>query len=169
MRDGEGKWLKRTGVSTEEYEFVADSAPHSQVRHIADWIYAAMLNKEYWLDKLDEQNRPIPLVQIGTLEQAIQKANKSMAKSSQRMVGKLGADAPQTDNIDDFEEIHRFEDGFSLVRLKTPHALDIEQTMMHNCIGDGVYGAKVLGNKWRYYSLRDSDGKSCTKQPLATS
>ncbi|SRR6266487_518099 len=142
-------------TNTRWHRFIPNTRLDGQVRHIADWIKAAMVNNEAWLEDIDDKGRPKILVQTGTMEQAINKANKAMAANRQ----KAGAINIGEDGINLRGEME-LDNGFRIVRLFTPGALDLESQMLGHCIGDGAYDAKVKGSQCAYYSLRDKNEKS---------
>ncbi|MER8573359.1 PcfJ domain-containing protein [Mesorhizobium sp. M1409] len=55
------------------------------------------------------------------------------------------------------------EDGYKLVKLLTPEALDLESRRMHHCVGHGSYDAGLAAGNHEIYSLRDRKGR-----PVAT-
>jgi hypothetical protein len=74
-------WLQskfQDGVSF--YHFVPNAAPESRVRHVADWIEAARVNNEHWLQRCDSMGRPLKLLKIGSLAQAEAEADKAMRR-----------------------------------------------------------------------------------------
>ncbi len=63
--------------------------------------------------------------------------------------------------IDGDEEIYaELADGFYLVRLLTPSALDRESAQMQHCIGLGAYDKELNVKGNLYLSLRDQQGKA---------
>jgi hypothetical protein len=121
------------------------------LRHIADWISAALVTNAHWLSNLDADGRPKKLMKFSTIEQVTAEADKAMRAANQRLsILEVGTD----------EEIHEeLEDGYVLVRLLSPLALDRESAAMQHCIGNGGYDYHVTSGNRTYLSLRDPAGK----------
>ncbi len=122
------------------------------IHHITDWLKAAVVNDEPWLNNLDDRGRPKKLMKFSSIEDITKEANKAMLKAAQRLSNvKL---------IDGDEELYaELQDGFYVVRLLTPAALDRESAQMQHCIGDGAYDADLAKPHCLYLSLRDKHGK----------
>lgn len=52
------------------------------------------------------------------------------------------------------------DDGYYVVRLMTPEALDRESGVMQHCIGQGAYDHKLEDGNFVYLSMRDRFGKA---------
>jgi hypothetical protein len=120
--------------------------------HICDWLTAAIANGEQWLNVVDEQNRPKKLMKFGSLEAITKEADKAMMKFAQKSRGLRIAEG-------DEELAHQLDDGWYVVRLLTPTALDRESGEMQHCIGQGGYDEKLKDRGYAYFSLRDPFGK----------
>lgn len=120
--------------------------------HIADWLYAAVSNDSPWLQNMDEQGRPRKLMKCREISDLMREANRDMRKLNQN----LNRDPDLTE--DDEEIIAELADGFQLVRLLTPKALDLESRRMDHCVGHGGYDAGVVSQMTEIYSLRE-EGK----------
>jgi hypothetical protein len=125
----------------------------SQATHITDWLTAAVLADEDWLKATDTHGRARKLMKFGSVEAIVAEADKAMAKFSQKnraVVLREGA-----------EELYaELADGYHVVRLLTPEALDRESGEMQHCIGQGAYDHKVRTEHYDYLSLRDRFGKA---------
>jgi hypothetical protein len=121
------------------------------ITHIADWLKAALVNNEPWLKNLDQEGRPAKLLKFGSVEQIKQEADKAMAKAASRMLTAQVAEG-------DEELIRELSDGYYVVRLMTPAALDRESGKMGHCIGDGAYDDKLGKTAVQLVSLRDWAG-----------
>ena len=122
------------------------------IRHVADWITAAVMENAVWLSRVDSNGRPLKLMKLGSLEAARHEADKAMRKHAHKALAvnlPSGAEAVETE----------LADGYYLVRLLTPEALDIESGAMQHCIGNGAYDASLGKDDIAFYSLRDSFGK----------
>lgn len=122
------------------------------IRHVADWLKAAVVNDAGWLRNVDEHGRPRKLLKFGTMESLLKEADKAMRIEAQKLRGKLG----------DGDEVLYAElsDGLHLVRLLTPAALDRESGEMQHCIGNGGYDDLVEDGDHLFLSLRDRHGKA---------
>jgi len=136
------------------HHFIPDARLDSRVRHVADWIAAAVDHDESWLKRCDKQGRPQKLLQIGPLERAEAEANKAMRRLAQK-----AAAAPTIDGEGE-ETVMTFADGQRIVRLRTPDALDRESAMMGHCVGHGAYDRVVVSGERAIYSLRDRKGRA---------
>ena len=120
-------------------------------RHIADWLASAVINGEAWLDRADSLGRPKKLMKFGSVEAILAEADKAMLKAAQKNRAIRLSDG-------DEELEHFLDDGWYVVRLLTPEALDRESYEMQHCIGEGSYDANLVEEELRYYSLRDPAG-----------
>jgi hypothetical protein len=121
-------------------------------RHIADWLAAAIANREHWLSNVDSLGRPKKLLKFPTLEAITKEADKAMLRYAQK-----GRDIELRDG--DEELVMKLADGFYAVRLLTPAALDRETGEMQHCIGNGAYDHRLTDQNFHYLSLRDRSGK----------
>jgi hypothetical protein len=139
----------RAGNSAAAFEAVTED----QVRHICDWLSAAIARGERWLSRVDDQGRPLKLMKFGTVAQILDEADKAMAKRR--------GDAASLKPVPGGTKIvYDAGDGWTLVRLLTPEALDIEGLEMGHCVGQGAYDYGLANNFVGIYSLRDPNGKS---------
>ncbi|MCS4089727.1 PcfJ domain-containing protein [Rhizobium sp. BK176] len=122
-------------------------------RHIADWLTAAVANREHWLSNVDELGRPKKLLKFPTMEAIVKEADKAMLRYIQktREVALRNGDE---------EMVMTLDDGFHVVRLLTPAALDRESKEMQHCIGNGAYDDRLHDRRFQYLSLRDRNGKA---------
>ncbi|WP_315921853.1 hypothetical protein [Mesorhizobium sp. SP-1A] len=125
----------------------------SSVNHIADWLRAAIVNNDPWLANVDAKNRPLKLLKFGDVAQITKEADKAMHKANQKLGGITLVEG-------DEELFAELEDGFYIVRLMTPAALDKESAEMQHCIGNGGYDRMVEAGVGYYLSLRDQHGKA---------
>jgi hypothetical protein len=124
----------------------------AEISHIADWLKASIITDQEWLKKVDDQGRPKKLMKFSTIEQITHEADKAMLKASQSMrsVRTLASDETL---------VCELEDGFYVVQMLTPRALDRESALMQHCIGDGAYDEALIMTDDRFLSLRDPSGK----------
>ncbi len=145
-----GRVMLRSAKAGEDWESLARD---EDVRHITDWLKAAVVNDEAWLNNLDERGRPKKLMKFSSVADITKEANKAMLKAAQRLSNvKL---------VEGDEELYaELQGGFYMVRLLTPASLDRESTHMQHCIGNGAYDAELGKRGNLYLSLRDSHGKA---------
>jgi hypothetical protein len=123
------------------------------IRHIIDWLFAAVINDEPWLSNLDNFGRVKKLMKFSDIEQITKEANKAMLKAAQKNQDiKL---VPEDEALE-----MKLNGGFYVVRLLTPHALDRESSEMQHCVGAGSYDNKLGNNRTMLFSLRDAGGKA---------
>lgn len=124
-----------------------------RIRHVSDWLKAALVNRDAWLDNVDAAGRPKKLLKHPSFEALLAEVDRAMIVSAQKM-GNVRL-------VDGDEMLHaELEDGMVLVEMLTPSALDRESSMMQHCIGNGGYDA-YLGMDGRHFlSLRDRHGKA---------
>jgi hypothetical protein len=124
-----------------------------QAAHITDWLSASVLADETWLKATDTNGRPKKLMKFGSVDAIVAEADKAMAKFSQKNRAIVLRDGA--------EELYaELGDGYHVVRLLTPEALDRESGEMQHCIGQGAYDHKVNTDHYDYLSLRDKFGKA---------
>jgi hypothetical protein len=122
------------------------------IRHVADWFKAAILENAPWLANVDDLGRPKKLLKFGSLERMVAEADKVMLKKSQGL---------RRTFIEGSEDVvATLDDGFFIVRLLTPEALDAESVEMQHCIGQGAYDDRLEGSDDLFLSLRDPRGRA---------
>lgn len=124
-----------------------------QATHIRDWLQVAIINNADWLSKVDDLNRPKKLMKFGSLEAIVAEADKAMLKAVQS-----GRRVVLNDKDEEFHA--ELADGYYLVRLRTPEALDHESAEMRHCIGNGSYDADLANEKMLFLSMRAPNGKA---------
>jgi hypothetical protein len=122
-------------------------------RHIADWLAAAIANQEQWLENVDDLGRPKKLLKFATIDAIIREADKAMLRYAQKS---------QNVKLRDGDEklIMELADGYHIVQLLTPAALDRESGEMQHCIGNGGYDDHLSTKGVQYVSLRGPGGKA---------
>lgn len=134
-----------------------DPAPRGQeVTHIVDWLRADLAAAAPWLENTDEKGRPRKLTKCGTIADLLREADKAMDRRN-------GGRSKKSLGLEDEEVVADLGGGYSIVRLLTPEALDLESDRMHHCVGDGAYDKKLASGWWQYLSVRD-----CKNRPVAT-
>jgi hypothetical protein len=122
------------------------------IGHITDWLKVALRNNDLWLSNVDHKNRPLKLMKFSTLEQITLEADKAMMKANQKNQGIQLSPGEE-------ELVVELADGYYLVELLTPSALDKEGSLMQHCVGHGAYDDDVESGDVKILSLRDPSGK----------
>lgn len=127
----------------------------ADVQHIVDWLTADYISGAAWIERVDEQGRPLKLMKCSDIGRLLHEADKAMRKRLQGLYGR----------VDEGEEvtIGELPGGYSIVRLMTARALDVESRRMGHCVGLGAYDETVERGTTEIYSLRDGDDR-----PLVT-
>jgi hypothetical protein len=121
--------------------------------HVVDWLVAALENGDPWLDNVDEKGRPRKLMKFSDVESILREADRAMLRFARQQAGVRLAEGHE-------EVAFTHPDGWYVVRLLTPEALDRESGQMQHCIGQGAYDARLKDPAFAYYSLRDPYGKA---------
>lgn len=142
-----GRVLKRfDGVWTEAFS-------RDDFRHICDWLSAAVIDKSAWLNRLDDHGRPKKLMKFSTVKGILAEADKAMLVFAQKHGDLKLTDGDEALWLD-------LENGYVLVQLLTPAALDRESSVMQHCIGGGGYDRYLQNGERQLLSLRDAYGKA---------
>jgi hypothetical protein len=147
-----GRVLLKSAIKRESVMKAIIEASMDETRHIYDWLLASSLRKEAWLSRYDVQGRPLKLMKFGTFKQILAEADKAMAKRR--------GDGFRVPAGEGTKVVHECGEGWTIVRLKTPEALDHEGHVMGHCVGQGAYDGGFSTNFTGIYSLRDPFGKS---------
>ncbi|MCS4089731.1 PcfJ domain-containing protein [Rhizobium sp. BK176] len=123
-----------------------------EIRHIIDWLASSLVDGDEWLKRVDAEDRPLKLMKMHSIDQLKAEADKAFAKKMQKIETKI--------TLPGDERLHmKLADGFSVVRLLTPGALDRESTAMQHCVGLGGYDHHLADDRRGLFSLRDSFNK----------
>ncbi|MCS4089684.1 PcfJ domain-containing protein [Rhizobium sp. BK176] len=150
LRMSVGRVLTNIGVKLDSEVKAIMECALPETRHIYDWLLASQIRGEPWLSRCDPQGRPLKLMKFSTIPQITAEANKAMAKRRGD-----GFRVPPTSGT---EVVHECGDGWTIVRLMTPEALDYEGAQMGHCVGQGGYDHLIEEDP--IYSLRDPMGRS---------
>lgn len=144
-----GRVLNRAAKAGSNWRVLCND---SQAKHIADWLIADVKANAEWLQNTDDLGRAKKLLKFATVEQITKEADKAMLKANQKLgVIKL---------VDGDEEFFdHLSDGYYLVKLKTPAALDRESAEMQHCVGQGAYDELLENPDYMILSMRDPFGK----------
>ena len=152
------EWLRKKWPNGGPYHrFEPNNELNDKVRHIADWLKIAVQDDDPWLHQLETNGQPKRLLHLTSLEEATAEADRDMHIRNRRLAIQLG------NGHEGEEMVAAMADGFRIVKLTTPEALDREGVKMGHCIGQGAYDEDLLDGTSEFYSLRDSKN-----QPHAT-
>jgi hypothetical protein len=119
-----------------------------KTEHVRDWIVADVGRDADWIGRTNRDGVPLKLAKIGSIDRAVKEADKAMRRFA-NSVGSIVV-------LDEDEEVHmELADGWRMVRLLTPAALDRESTGMGHCIGGGSYDEALDEEDRVFLSLRD--------------
>jgi hypothetical protein len=123
-------------------------ADEQTLRHIMDWMVAATVRNEPWLTRLDTEGRPLKLMKCGTIERLTHEADRAMKRWNSK---------PITEPSVGTEHVFDCGEGYSIFKLVTPEALDVESGVMGHCVGNGAYDSALKNGSsksTRYGTLR---------------
>jgi hypothetical protein len=119
-----------------------------EIRHVIDWLTSAVMDGDEWLLRVDSKERPVKLMKMHSIPQLVAEADKAFAKKMQK-VGSVAV-------LPDDERLHMaLAEGYNVVQMLSPQALDRESAVMQHCVGLGSYDRHVEGDRYALYSLRD--------------
>ena len=144
-----GRVLNRAAKAGESWRSLINDG---QARHIADWLFVDVKADAGWLRNTDDLGRAKKLLKFANVEQITKEADKAMMKANQ----KLG-DIKLVDGDEEFFD--HLSDGYYLVKLKTPAALDRESAVMQHCVGQGAYDNELAKDGFMILSMRDQQGR----------
>lgn len=139
-------------VAYSQSSFHATLFEEPRCAHIRDWLAAAVLNGDTWLENVDSLGRPKKIMKCGSIDALHAEADKRMLREAMKARKVLK---------DEGEEAVEFSlaDGWTVVRMLTPQALDRESSIMQHCIGNGGYDKMLGKDDIKLLSLRDPNGK----------
>lgn len=158
-------WLVKEWGNTEFHKFIPDDDLSQNIYHIRDWISSSLNNEESWLNNVDPKGRPLKLLKIGSVEQALKEANKYSELQRQKNIEKADLDAAfeQECSKGDIVAVKNFGDGFKMVQILTKNGATRESVLMRHCIANSAYDEFFFDtnpeSKWVFYSLRDAQNK----------
>ena len=126
------------------------------VTHVRDWLKVSLMDNARWLSNVNEDGWPKKLLKSPDLRGLVKEADKAMLRANGKHSRK---------SLDDGHEVVEYEcqDGWTIVRMLTPEALDLESALMQHCVGDGAYDRILSAGGGEHFeglfSLRDRAGK----------
>lgn len=124
---------------------------HDAYEHVLDWLRASLVTSAPWLANVDERGCPRKLLKCSTYDDLVREADKAMDR--------VNAWRARALRDTDEEHVADLAKGFTLVRLLTPAALDLESARMKHCVGHGAYDRGLEEGTTAIYSLRDPLGR----------
>ena len=123
-----------------------------ELDHVGDWLASAVLANARWIDNLDGEGVPRKFSKLSSVASVVEEARRG----TERMLRDCGSAGLAAG--DEAVEVE-LADGYRLVRLLTPGALDRESLVMQHCVGLGGYDEGVAEGRIAILSLRDRFGK----------
>ena len=143
-------WLKAKWPEGGPYHrFRPDDKLTNKARHVADWLKVAVQDQEPWL-KQRSHGRPTRFNSINSLDDALAMADADMREKNRKLAKQRAPSAEGEETVMDLGN------GFRIVRLTTPTALDRESAFMGHCIGQGGYDEYLKDGSRQFFSLRDA-------------
>ncbi|MBD8663047.1 hypothetical protein IFT59_07245 [Rhizobium sp. CFBP 8752] len=120
--------------------------------HVIDWLWSASVEYHAWLKDLDDEGRPKKLMKCGSMSRLLHEADKAERPLQRNPL-------PHFMTLTSADERHVIDlgAGYSLVRLLSLDAFDVEGAEMSHCIGRGSYDEYLLVGGHEFYSVRDED------------
>lgn len=81
---GIGNVLFRLHRKGEDWRVVF-TASRDAIHHIVDWLTSAVMDKDEWLQRVDQKGRPMKLAKMHSIEQLVGEADKAFAKKLQKV------------------------------------------------------------------------------------
>ncbi|MCV9964456.1 PcfJ domain-containing protein [Pararhizobium sp. BT-229] len=144
MKDA-ATYLGRGGVAT---HYVS-----GELDHVADWLASAVAADLKWLRNVDGNGVPRKFSKLATVSDVKAEANRGLDRMLRNTVSKAAVAGEE-------ETVAVFDNGYTLVSLRTSAALDRESKEMQHCVGLGGYDEGVAAGSLAILSLRDQKGKA---------
>ncbi len=175
LPDNPPDWLRQQWGQKTFHVFEPDDDLRQKVEHIKDWIQASIQREAPWLSHVDQQGRPLKLLKIATLEQALKEAEKDGRQQRQKHKSVIDINSAFLTELNegDISIVMVFEDGYKIVQILNKIGAARESYLMQHCLADGGYD-DVLGVSGDYgsdsnqsynphdiviYSLRDPENQ----------
>lgn len=124
-----------------------------ELDHVADWLAAAVSAGLKWLRNVDSEGVPRKFSKLSTVADVRAEASRGLDRLLRDTASKGAVDGEE-------ETVAIFDNGYSLVSLRSPAALDRESKEMQHCVGLGGYDEGVAEGSTAILSLRDRKGKA---------
>jgi hypothetical protein len=140
----EMKWGRRAGLYLDTYG--------DDLRHVRDWLYVVGREVPRWVHDVDEFARPRKFLKPGSIPELRRFADREWSRMRR-------PEMPTRELTDeDVREVMDLGDGYTLVQLLSPEALDAETAALRHCVGHGWYDSKLAMRGTAIYSIRDEHG-----------
>lgn len=144
MRDA-AMYLGRGGVAT---QYVS-----GELDHVADWLASAVAADLKWLRNVDGNGVPRKFSKLATVADVKAEANRGLDRLLRNTASKAVVEGEE-------ETVAVFDNGYTLVSLRSSAALDRESKEMQHCVGLGGYDEGLADGTTAILSLRDGKGKA---------
>jgi hypothetical protein len=124
-----------------------------ELDHVADWLGSAMAADLKWLRNIDQDGVPKKFSKLVTVEDVKGEAVRGTERLLRNTLSRPSAEGEEV-------TIAELADGYSVVSLLSPGALDRESKEMQHCVGLGGYDEGVRSGELAILSLRDRKGKA---------
>lgn len=124
-----------------------------ELDHVADWLVSAVAADLKWLRNLDGEGVPRKFSKLSSVADVRAEAHRGLDRLLRDTVSKAAVEGEE-------ETVAVFDNGYSLVSLRSPAALDRESKEMQHCVGLGGYDEGVAEGSLAILSLRDRKGKA---------
>lgn len=124
-----------------------------ELDHVADWLGAAMAADLKWLRNVDQNGVPKKFSKLVTVEDVKDESGRGTERLLRNSLSRPSAEGEEV-------TIAELIDGYSVVSLLSPGALDRESKEMQHCVGLGGYDEGVRSGELAILSLRDRKGKA---------
>jgi hypothetical protein len=125
----------------------------SELEHVADWLASSLAADLKWLRNVDTNGVPKKFSKLVTVEDVKAEANRGTERLLRNTLSRPSAEGEEV-------TIAELADGYSVVSLLSPGALDRESKEMQHCVGLGGYDEGVRSGQLAILSLRDRKGKA---------
>lgn len=145
-------WLREKFGTVAFHSFTPARAKNldAAILHVRDWIAAALSSGAAWT----KEEKPARLLHFRTVEDAKKAADKAMREENARLQREFANAASSRKS--GIRTVMTLKNGYRIVQLLTPEALDHESVKMGHCIGHGAYDDALMKKTHAYYSLRDA-------------
>ena len=157
---GAPDWLAERWGKAVFHEFIPNKDLDAKISCVKDWIETCLEQGEPWTEHLDSEGRPLKLLKIGSLEQALKEVEKAQQFQQQRKEHHSMEAFEYELGLGDIVISKSYDDGFRMVQILTRMGAAKEAYLMQHCIADEDYKELFLNvnpeSQTAFYSLRDS-------------
>ena len=141
LPDNAAEWLSKQWGQCAFHRFQPTPSLNEKISHVYDWIKASVERGASWLQNVDEHGRPLKLLKIGSVEQAIAETEKQRRIEHARLSESVEVDTAFQYEIEhqDIEVLMELESGFKFVKILNTVAAAREAYLMRHCLSDGGY------------------------------